>query len=364
MAIPPKVFISYAHDTEQFADQVLDFSNKLRENYIDATIDQYEECPPQGWPRWMDEQIENSDFVIIICTEKYYYNITKHKNNVGKGVNWEINIIYQHLYDNCCNNQKFIPIIFNNYKTGNILKPLKSSTIYYTNKEKDFKKLCNRLKGIKNTVKPELGTSIKQEKLEFKERKSIVYTSLIDTPIWNLTKWSGISYLHDPKEINPLIIGLTFCNQKSGEKIFEQWKKICDDDYFDDLQISIIEGKNNNVCGYFVHITTNLERCVNRVEKQGFNINGTLYIIESRYQFMETNKFTNENLNILKKQFELLNEYYIAPACFKNGKPSTDINNISVNQKLIIKMNKIKFLKTEDLTENDLEYVVIKFPNK
>ncbi|WP_455810073.1 SEFIR domain-containing protein [Clostridium butyricum] len=44
----PKVFISYAHDTEQFADKVLEFSNTLRSYNIDANIDQYEECPPEG----------------------------------------------------------------------------------------------------------------------------------------------------------------------------------------------------------------------------------------------------------------------------------------------------------------------------
>lgn len=39
-----KVFISYAHDTEQFADKVLELSNELTRNNIDANIDQYDEC--------------------------------------------------------------------------------------------------------------------------------------------------------------------------------------------------------------------------------------------------------------------------------------------------------------------------------
>ncbi|WP_243169710.1 hypothetical protein [Clostridium algidicarnis] len=44
----PKVFISDAHDTEQFADKVLEFSNTLRKNNIDANIDQYEDSPAEG----------------------------------------------------------------------------------------------------------------------------------------------------------------------------------------------------------------------------------------------------------------------------------------------------------------------------
>jgi len=195
MKRPPKVFISYAHDSESFADEILGFSDKLRENYIDANIDQYEESPTQGWPRWMEEEITNSDFVLIICTEKFYQNIMDYKSGKGKGVNWEISLIYQNLYDSCSRNNKFIPIIFRKYATSNILTPLRSSTIYYIDKEKDFTKLCNRLKGIKNVVKPKLG--YKEDNtvgLDVKQRKNLFVTSMIDLEKWNKAGWSGASY--------------------------------------------------------------------------------------------------------------------------------------------------------------------------
>lgn len=41
MNTPVKVFISYAHGTEQFADKVLLFYNNLRKHGIDAIIDQW-----------------------------------------------------------------------------------------------------------------------------------------------------------------------------------------------------------------------------------------------------------------------------------------------------------------------------------
>lgn len=44
--INPKVFISYSQDSVEFADKVLDLSNKLRREGIDAILDQYEESPP------------------------------------------------------------------------------------------------------------------------------------------------------------------------------------------------------------------------------------------------------------------------------------------------------------------------------
>ena len=57
----PIVFISYSQDSVTFADQVLAFSNKLRSEGIDTILDQYEEAPPEGWPRWMENSINKAD---------------------------------------------------------------------------------------------------------------------------------------------------------------------------------------------------------------------------------------------------------------------------------------------------------------
>ncbi len=54
----PVVFISYTHDSDEHLDRVLEFSNKLRAEGIDAVLDQYEESPPEGWPRWIDKFVE------------------------------------------------------------------------------------------------------------------------------------------------------------------------------------------------------------------------------------------------------------------------------------------------------------------
>ena len=36
MSTAPRVFISYSHDSEEFKQSVLNLSNKLRENGVDA----------------------------------------------------------------------------------------------------------------------------------------------------------------------------------------------------------------------------------------------------------------------------------------------------------------------------------------
>ncbi|MFT5505169.1 MAG: hypothetical protein ACI845_003978 [Gammaproteobacteria bacterium] len=46
-----RVFISYAHESEELSDSVLNPSNYLRSQGVDSEIDQYEEAPPEGWPK-------------------------------------------------------------------------------------------------------------------------------------------------------------------------------------------------------------------------------------------------------------------------------------------------------------------------
>lgn len=48
MSENPKVFISYSHESTDFEEKVLEFSNRLRSEGIDASIDLYEEAPSEG----------------------------------------------------------------------------------------------------------------------------------------------------------------------------------------------------------------------------------------------------------------------------------------------------------------------------
>jgi hypothetical protein len=71
----PRVFISYSHDSPQHDRQVLGLVDRLRVEGIDCMIDQYEPAPSSGWPRWMERQIREADFVLMVCTETYYRRV-------------------------------------------------------------------------------------------------------------------------------------------------------------------------------------------------------------------------------------------------------------------------------------------------
>ena len=81
---PPKVFISYSHDSQEHEDRVLALANRLRADGVDALIDQYNPTPPEGWPMWMEDQIRNANFVILICTE-IYLRRAERQEKPGKG---------------------------------------------------------------------------------------------------------------------------------------------------------------------------------------------------------------------------------------------------------------------------------------
>ena len=89
-----RVFISYSHNSPEHENRVLELSDRLREDGIDANIDQYQTNPPEGWQLWMEKEIRDSQFVLLVCTETYLKRVMKEDDGRGKGVMWESTIIY------------------------------------------------------------------------------------------------------------------------------------------------------------------------------------------------------------------------------------------------------------------------------
>lgn len=102
----PKVFVSYSHDNTEHKKWILDFAVRLRNNGIDAIIDQWELNAGDDIPSFMERNLENSDYVIMVCTENYVQ-----KANAGKGgVGYEKMIITANFLKSI-NENKIIPII-------------------------------------------------------------------------------------------------------------------------------------------------------------------------------------------------------------------------------------------------------------
>lgn len=157
-AKPSRVFISYTHDAPEHASRVLELSDRLRSEGIDAMIDRYEETPPEGWPRWMINQISTADFVLMVCTETYKRRFEgNEEQGKGLGGNWEGAVLTQNLYEDQGKNTRFIPVVFHVEDTSSIPLVLRSTTHYRLDIEDGYERLYRRLTGQPSVAKPELG---------------------------------------------------------------------------------------------------------------------------------------------------------------------------------------------------------------
>ncbi|PPT49596.1 toll/interleukin-1 receptor domain-containing protein [Xanthomonas arboricola] len=108
MAIP-KAFISYSHDSQDHKKWVLDFAVRLRNNGIDAMLDQWDLKPGDDLPLFMERGMNSADRVLMVCTDNY---VGKANSGVG-GVGYERMIVTADLLKKIDSN-KVIPLIRQN----------------------------------------------------------------------------------------------------------------------------------------------------------------------------------------------------------------------------------------------------------
>lgn len=347
----PKVFISYSHDSKEHQDRVLDLSNKLRSEGIDCSLDQYEDSPPEGWPKWMDRNVKKSDFVLVVCTETYYKRVDV-TDDKGNGIKWESTLIYQHLYNAGTNNTKFIPVIFQDGEFKHIPEPLQGSTFYNVDDSEEYDKLYWRLRGVK-TTKPELG---KLRELPEKERKTLFISGFIDVELWDEAGWKGVAFLHDYAFKKPSSLGILFINKEMAIKIFKGWeKRLGKEDEFNELRISFVEGDvPGEQYGYYVHINSYPENIVKRVKSNDVDFNLDLMMLVSRIHRMNPSR-NSKNLQEFKDRFRHFNSYTLIPCVLRNG------NQIEVIEGLEITKKNVEFRKYSDIkSKNDLDSVLNK----
>ena len=155
---PPRVFISYSHDSDEHRDLVLDLAGRLRRDGIDAIIDQYVQSPPEGWPAWCEAEIRRARFVLMICTEIYLRRVSgEEEPGKGHGVLREARLIRQHLYDAGSVSTKFVPVLFADGSHDHVPTPVKGASIYRIESNEGHEGLYRLLTNQPGVLKPELG---------------------------------------------------------------------------------------------------------------------------------------------------------------------------------------------------------------
>ncbi|MGJ8678235.1 MAG: toll/interleukin-1 receptor domain-containing protein [Akkermansiaceae bacterium] len=82
---PPRVFVSYSHDSAEHKQWVLEFATTLRNRGVDAILDQWDLKPGDDLPEFMEQNLAACDYAVMVCTQRY---VTKANTGEG-GVGYE-----------------------------------------------------------------------------------------------------------------------------------------------------------------------------------------------------------------------------------------------------------------------------------
>ena len=153
----PTALISYSHDSVEHEERTLALCQRLRDEGVDAQIDQYlEGTPVEGWPRWMQNQLERAEFVLVVCTETYYRRFRGiEEPGIGRGADWEGSLITAEIYHSKNQTKKFVPVVFDHQDVEFIPESLSIHTHYVLDSEDGYTRLYAFLTGQAG-VKPQV----------------------------------------------------------------------------------------------------------------------------------------------------------------------------------------------------------------
>jgi hypothetical protein len=160
----PRTFISYAWESEEIKKWVKELATQLRNDGVDAKLDQWEVVPGDQMPHFMETSVRENDYVLIICSPKYK---SKSESRIG-GVGYEGDIMTAEVLQSS-NHRKFIPILKSGTKKTAIPSWLQGKYFIDLSNDKHFginyEDLITTLFNARETA-PILGNAPKQFKKE------------------------------------------------------------------------------------------------------------------------------------------------------------------------------------------------------
>ena len=118
---PPRVFISYAHDSDDHLEAVRDLWILLRENGVDARIDRVAAEQRQDWTLWMEEQVAAADRILVVAPPAYKQRAGHEADpDQGRGVQYEARLIRNLFYANQSDLQRFLPVVLPGGSTDDV----------------------------------------------------------------------------------------------------------------------------------------------------------------------------------------------------------------------------------------------------
>ncbi|XP_019622086.1 PREDICTED: adapter protein CIKS-like, partial [Branchiostoma belcheri] len=131
-----RVFITYSNDSQQHLSAVLRMARHLfyQGGYF-VEVDMFQRhFMATNKTAWLDDKVENSDFIIVVCSPKYRRDVDgqgPHEDD-DHGLNTRyINTAMQTIYlENKCINYKVIPVLLDGYSRETCPRWLRNTTLY------------------------------------------------------------------------------------------------------------------------------------------------------------------------------------------------------------------------------------------
>lgn len=133
----PKVFVSYAHESDEHRAQVLAFATFLRKAGIAAVLDLWSADARQDWYSWAIREMTDADFVLVVASERYRVaGDGNGPNDEHRGVQSEAALLRELVYsDRTGWLPKILPVVLPGSDIGQIplfLQPHTTSRYHVT----------------------------------------------------------------------------------------------------------------------------------------------------------------------------------------------------------------------------------------
>jgi SEFIR domain/NPCBM/NEW2 domain len=112
--VPPRVFISYAHDSPDHKDMVRRFATFLHGRIgLDVHLDQWDDNRRRDWSLWAIDQLTAADFIIVIASPDYQRRADgMAPPEVGRGSHFETAIIRDQMTKNVSlATERILPVV-------------------------------------------------------------------------------------------------------------------------------------------------------------------------------------------------------------------------------------------------------------
>ena len=149
----PKVFVSYSWDDERYKEWVAELAARLRSDGIDTALDQWDVVPGDQLAEYMEKEIRDNDYVLIICTPNYRMKSDHREGGVG----YEGDIMTAEVLATR-DHRKFIPVLAigswedsaPSWLKGKVYVDLSADEVF----DKNYSDLVATLHGTKPTAPP------------------------------------------------------------------------------------------------------------------------------------------------------------------------------------------------------------------